>query len=111
MESHNENDVHPEGDSNANDIAPPEEGHFEAIQVLETMRHLIVEILSFKAENEQPKKAQDRQQEINQILLQSLYERSNEKDQQAKENGDRGVDENAERKDSSSNALKYLKTK
>ena len=43
MESHNENDVHPEGNPNANDIAPPEEGHSEAIQILETMRQLIVE--------------------------------------------------------------------
>ena len=35
----------------------PEHEHFEASQVLERMRKLIVEIQSFKADNEQLKKA------------------------------------------------------
>ena len=45
------------------------------------MRHLIVEIHSFKVDNEQLKMAQEKQQEINEILLQRLHENSNGKEQ------------------------------
>ena len=58
MATNNERDGHLERNDHTNDIAPPEEGHSEAIQVLETMRHLIVEIHSFKIENEKLKKSQ-----------------------------------------------------
>ena len=54
--------------------------HFEAIEVLETMRHLILEIQSYKMDKEQLKKAQEKQQEINEILLQSLHEINNSKE-------------------------------
>ena len=54
--------------------------HSKANQVLETMRHLIVEIQSYKENNEQLKKAQEKQQEINEILLQSLHEKNNGKE-------------------------------
>ena len=40
--------------------AQPEIEHSEASQVLETMRHLIVEIQSYKADNEQLRKAQEK---------------------------------------------------
>jgi hypothetical protein len=39
-------------------------------EVLETMRNLIVELQVFKADNEKLKKAQQEQQEINEVLLQ-----------------------------------------
>ena len=54
--------------------------HSKASQVLETMRHLIVEIQSYKENNEQLKKAQEKQQEINEILLQSLHKKNNGKE-------------------------------
>ena len=72
MASHNRNDVQIEEDDHENS---------EASQVLEIMRHLIVEIQIFKAENEQLNKAQEKQQKINEILLQSLHEKNNEKEQ------------------------------
>ena len=54
--------------------------HSKSNQVLETMRHLFVEIQSYKENNEQLKKAQEKQQEINEILLQSLHEKNNGKE-------------------------------
>ena len=45
------------------------------------MKNLIVEMQSFKAKNEQLKKAQEKQQEINKMLLQILHERNNGKEQ------------------------------
>ena len=50
---------------------------FEAIRVLETVKYQIVELQSFKAENEQLKRAQEKQYELNEILLQSLQEWNN----------------------------------
>jgi hypothetical protein len=41
-------------------------------EVLETMRNLIVELQVFKADNEKLKKAQQEQQEINEVLLRSI---------------------------------------
>ena len=55
----------------------PKPEHFEANHVLETVKNLIVEFQSFKAENEQLKKAQEKQQDLNEILLQILQERNN----------------------------------
>ena len=77
--------------------------HFEASQVLETMRHLIVEIQSYKADKEQLKRAQEKQQEINEILLQSLQEKNNGKEPRTKTKKGPEMEEGAEGKDSSSN--------
>ena len=41
------------------------------------MRNLIAEIESFKEDNEQLRKAQEKKQESNEILLQSLHEKNN----------------------------------
>ena len=50
------------------------------IEVLETMRNPIVELQVFKADNEKLKKAQQEQQEINEVLLHSLVTKKNPKD-------------------------------
>ena len=55
----------------------PEQEHYEASQILEIMKNLIFEIKSFKEDNEQLKKAQEKQWDINEILLQSLQEKNN----------------------------------
>ena len=49
-------------------------------EVLETMRNLIVELQIFKADNEKLKKAQQEQQEINEVLLRSIVTKKNPKD-------------------------------
>ena len=72
------------------------------------MRHLIVEIQIFKKYNEQLKKALEKQHEINEILLQSLHERNNGKDQWIETKKDWEVGESVERKySSSSDTQKY----
>ena len=53
----NENDNHPKENNRTLPTIQPEAERSKANQVLETMRHLIVEIQSFKDENEQLKKA------------------------------------------------------
>ena len=58
MATNNERDGHSEKNDPTNDIAPPKEGQSEVSQVIETMRQLIVEIHSFKIENEKLKKSQ-----------------------------------------------------
>ena len=55
------------------------EEHSEASQVLETTKNFIIEIQSFKGDNEQLKKADEKQKEINDKLLQSLHEKNNDK--------------------------------
>ena len=67
------------------------------------MRHLIVEIQSFKEDNEQLKKAQEKKQEINEIYLQSLQEMNNGEKSQTEFGRDPEVLESAEWKYSSSN--------
>ena len=42
------------------------------MEVLETMRNLIVELQVFKANNEKLKKAEQEQQEINEVMLRSI---------------------------------------
>ena len=84
MTSQNENEDPPEESVHSPNTMQPEQEHFEAIQVLETMRNLIVEIQSFKAENEQLKRAQEKQQEINKILIQILHGKNNGKEKQTK---------------------------
>ena len=81
MASLNENENQPEDLEQVPPTTQPELERSEASQVLETMRHLIVEIQSYKADNEQLRKAQEKQQEINEILLQRLHENSNGKEQ------------------------------
>jgi hypothetical protein len=49
-------------------------------EVLETMRNLIVELQVFKADNEKLKKAQQEQQEINEVLLHSIVTKKIPKD-------------------------------
>ena len=79
----NENDNHLEENNHSLPTIQPEAEHSEASQVLETMRHLIGEIQSFKDENEQMKKVKERQHEFNEILIQGLHEKNNGKYQQA----------------------------
>ena len=60
MASLNENEDQPK---NPEQVPPATQlaiEHSEASQALETMRHLIVEIQSYKADNEQLKKAQEK---------------------------------------------------
>ena len=52
MASQSENADRPEEGAPIPCSLQPEQEHSEAIQVLETMRNLIVEIQSFKADNE-----------------------------------------------------------
>ena len=56
----------PPGDprQNSDGISPTE--------VLETLRNLIVELQIFKADNEKLKKAQQEQQEINEVMLHTI---------------------------------------
>jgi predicted ATP-dependent serine protease len=54
-------------------------------QVLETMRNLIVELQAFKADNEKLKKAQEDQQEINEVLLHSIVTKKIPKDNNKEE--------------------------
>jgi hypothetical protein len=49
-------------------------------EVLETLRNLIVELQIFKADNEKLKKAQQEQQEINEVLLHSIVTKKIPKD-------------------------------
>jgi hypothetical protein len=49
-------------------------------EVLETMRNLIVELQAFKADNEKLKKAQQEQQEIDEVLLCSIVTKKIPKD-------------------------------
>jgi hypothetical protein len=49
-------------------------------EVLKTMRSLIVELQVFKADNEKLKKAQQEQQEINEVLLCSIVTKKIPKD-------------------------------
>ena len=60
MASHNENEVESKEYDHAQHTTQPEEEHFEASQVLETMRHLIVELQSFKEDNDELKKSQQK---------------------------------------------------
>ena len=100
MASLNENEEQPENYEEVPPTAQPAIEHSEASQVLETMRHLIVEIQSYKADNEQFKKAQEKQQEINEILLQSLHERNNGKEPRIETRKGPEREESAEKKGS-----------
>ena len=80
-----------------------EKEHSEASQVMEMMKNLIVEIQRFKANNERLNKAQEKQQQINEILLHSLQEKNNGEKPQTKIGKDPKIPESAERKYSSSN--------
>ena len=50
------------------------------MEVLETMRNLIVELQVFKADNEKLKKAQQEQKEINEVQLRSIVTKKIPKD-------------------------------
>ena len=55
------------------------------MEVLETMKNLIVELQVFKADNEKLKKAQQEQQEINEVLLRTIVTKKSTKDDNPKE--------------------------
>ena len=89
-----------------------EQEHSESCQILETMRNLIIEIQSFKADNEKLKKAWERWQEINQIMLQSLQEKNNGEKPKTEIGKEPKVTESAKRKDISFNGTqKYTKNR
>jgi hypothetical protein len=75
-------------------------------EVLETMRNLIVELQVFKVDNEKLKKAQQEQQEINEVLLRSIVTKKIPKDDNHEEEVRKRASKNsgpeAEKGDSSS---------
>jgi hypothetical protein len=75
-------------------------------EVLETMRNLIVELQVFKADNEKLKKAQQEQQEINEVLLRSIVTKKIPKDDNHEEEVSKRASKNSgvktEKGDSSS---------
>jgi hypothetical protein len=81
------------------------EGSFST-QVLETMRNLIVELQVFKEDNEKLKKAQQEQQEINEVLLRSIVTKKSPKDNNQEEEVNKRASKNsgpeAEKGDNSS---------
>jgi hypothetical protein len=64
------------------------------MEVLETIRNPIVELQIFKADNEKLKKAQQEQQEINEVLLRSIVTKKSTKD----DNHDEEVSKRASKK-------------
>ena len=75
MDSHNKEENNMETNNNKDATTQPKISNYEVSWVLETMRHLIVKIQVFKIENEQLKKAQEKHQDINDILLCNLHDR------------------------------------
>jgi hypothetical protein len=65
------------------------------MEVLETMRNLIVELQFFKADNEKLKKAQQEQQEINEVLLCSIVTKKSPKDNNNDEEVNKRVSKNS----------------
>jgi hypothetical protein len=84
-------------------------------QVLETMRNLIVELQVFKADNEKLKKAQQEQQEINEVLLCSIVTKKSPKDNNEEEEVNKRASKNsgpeAEKEDNSSEGTPSTKIK
>jgi hypothetical protein len=72
MEGNPEQGPHGDPRQNSDGSSPTE--------VLETMRNLIVELQVFKVDNEKLKKAQQEQQEINEVLLRSIVTKKIPKD-------------------------------
>ena len=64
------------------------------MEVLETMRNLIVELQIFKADNEKLKKAQQKQQEINEVLVHSIVTKKIPKDDNHDEEVSKRASEN-----------------
>ena len=108
MASLNENENQAEDHEQVPPTTQPELEHFEARQVLETMRHLIVEIQSYKVDNEQLRKDQEKKQEINEILLQSLHDKNNGKKPRTETKKGPKREESTEKKGSSSNETQNL---
>jgi hypothetical protein len=87
METQNEEDIRLEENPEKGPTRDPRnnsEGS-SAIQVLETMRNLIMELYIFKEDNEKSKKAQQEQQEINEVLLHSIVTKKIPKDNNEEE--------------------------
>ena len=80
--------ITPEEQRQNNDISSPTE-------VLETMRNLIMELQVFKADNEKLKKAQQEQQEINEVLLWSIETKKIPKDNNEEEEVDKRPSKNS----------------
>ena len=102
MASQNEPEYPPEEGTPVSHPTQPEPEQSKASQVLETMKNLIVEIQRLKEENEWLKRAQEKQQEFNEILLQILQERKNGEKPPIEVGRDTKVRDSAEINDSSS---------
>jgi hypothetical protein len=76
-------------------------------QVLETMRNLIVELQVFKVDNEKLKKAQEDQQEINEMLLRSIatkkIPKNNEVDEEVSKKSSKDSSHGTKKENNSSN--------
>jgi hypothetical protein len=64
-------------------------------EVLERMRNLIVELQIFKSDNEKLKKAQQEQQDINEVLLRSIVTKKNPKDNNNDEEVNKSASKNS----------------
>jgi predicted P-loop ATPase len=84
-------------------------------EVLETLRNLIVELQFFKAGNEKLKKAQQEQQEINEVLLRSIVTKKRPKDDNPEEEVSKRASKNSgvkiEKGDSSSKGTPSIEDK
>ena len=85
------------------------------MKVLETMRNLIVELQVFKVDNEKLKKAQQEQQEINEVLLRSIVTKKIPKDDNHEEEVNKRASKNSgvktEKGDSSSEGTSSVQDK
>ena len=104
-----ENQYQPENPEQIPPATQPAVEHSEASQVLETMRHLIVEIKSYKVDNEQLNKSQEKQHEINEIIIQSLHEKNNGKEPRPETRRGPEREECVERNSTSSNETQNSK--
>ena len=65
------------------------------MEVLETMRNLIVELRIFKVDNEKLNKAQQEHQEINEVLLRSIVIKKSTKDDDHEEEFNKRASKNS----------------
>ena len=78
MSTRNEEEINPKGNANQQNLEQKSENNSTS-QVLETMRSLIVEINTFKEDNENIKNKEEQKQQLNEILLQNMVENSKSK--------------------------------
>jgi hypothetical protein len=82
MADHNDTEIRMEGNPEKGplgDLRKNNDGS-SPTEVLKTMRNLIVELQVFKAENEKLKKAQQKHQEINEVLMCNIVTKKIPKD-------------------------------